>query len=274
MWRARLPSIIYRKILDMRKSFHHQISLSHLLKCLGGESLSFWLKFGKIHLSFYIPATFLSSKLKIIFSILKLSCLWLVSMYFILPVSRLDQILSLQLVSFEARNLALTHSIIWSIKITNDSEGQNPFVLAPESRQQNTIVFWGRQIAEYFPAEQTLIFRFRCFQYQECYSLHILLKKLHFLSFSLRGERIGQGKLDVHYQNEISQQTQSSSISGQPAPDLWPLFSLIIQQLGICNKLRLASRRGWQRTILCLKQSRKISPSWHSLRKSQESYYF
>ena len=65
IWRARQLSIIYCKTLDGKLSIP-VISLSHLLKCLGGESLSFWLKFGKIWSSFYFQTNSLSQNLEII----------------------------------------------------------------------------------------------------------------------------------------------------------------------------------------------------------------
>lgn len=191
IWRARQLSIIYCKTLDGKLSIP-VISLSHLLKCLGGESLSFWLKFGKIWSSFYFQTNSLSQNLEIISGsaivfVLFLFPLYVVSdwswcvLFVLSPPSHLsvpNRDLSLQLVSFEA-SLVLPHSVlIWSILMD-----KNLFVLALKLSAKIRSSCEAK-LADYFPAEQTLIFRFRCFQYQECYSLHISLKKLHFLSWS------------------------------------------------------------------------------------------
>ena len=129
------------------------------------------------------------------------------------------------------------------------------------------IIYWSRQIAENFPAEQTLIFTFRCFQYQECYSLHIWMKNLHFLSFALCCESdILPGSSRKVAEVEIINNFQFqwfiwSQVYCCPDPDERERWArvVIIQQLGICN-LSLTNQEGWRwhGTILCLGQSRKL----------------
>ena len=140
-----------------------------------------------------------------------------------------------------------------------------------------TFLFWletpGKQIrsssqaelAEYFLAEQTLIFRFRCFQYQECYSLHILLKKLHFLCF--------QYEDCVKSPNQLKWESHQLKLSHQVQSILRPDLPLIIQQFGefAINWVWQASE-GWHCRILSITVRENLSPpdqsgkSWGSYR--------